>query len=265
MIGVRDVDARPGGDVRRREFMAGSLAASAGVLTGDAGAQAPVGKPREFYELRRYAMQSGPQMELTEHFVANALIPALNRMGFTPVGAFHVEVGPETPTLYVLIPAGSVEALVKIAEPFWSAPARQPAFGRYESSLMSAFTGWPKLMVPASTAAKGKRIFQLRTYESPSDGAHVRKVEMFHHGEFEIFARAGFFQVFYGDVLIGERLPKLTYMLSFADMAELGAAWDRFRDDPGWKKLSSDPRYAYEAIVSNIDNLILSPASFSQI
>ncbi len=247
-------------------------------MTEGLGAEAPEAKAREFYELRRYAMQSGPQVELTEHFVGEALIPALNRLGISPVGAFHVDVGPETPTLYVLIPSASAEALLmldqrlitdaefmKAAEPFWNAPARQPAFGRYESSVMVAFAGWPKLTVPAAAASKGKRIFQLRTYESPSNGAHVRKVEMFHHGEFEIFARSGFSQVFYGDVLTGARLPKLTYMLSFASQTELDAAWDRFRNDPGWKKLSSDPRYAYEAIVSNIDNLILSPASFSQI
>ena len=31
-------------------------------------------------------------------------------------------------------------------------------------------------------------------------------------------------------------------MLSFADMAELEAKWDVFRNDPAWKKLSADPR-----------------------
>jgi len=258
--------------------MTTSLAAAAAALTERSVGQTGSVRPREFYELRRYSMQTGPQVQLTERFVGEALLPALNRLGFSPVGVFHVEIGPETPTIYVLIPGTSVEALtmadhrlvgderfMKAAEPFWSAPAREPAFARYESSLLIAFEGWPKLTAPASTATKAKRIFQLRTYESPSNGAHVRKVEMFHHGEFEIFARAGFGQVFYGDTLIGPRLPKLTYMLSFADQAELNAKWDVFRNDPEWKKLSSSPRYAYEAIVSNIDNLILTPASSSQI
>jgi len=272
-----------GGDLQRREFVTSSLAASAAVLAerSSASAQTSSSKQRQFYELRKYHLQSGPQVKLTESFVSEALIPALNRLGFRPVGAFHLDIGSETPTLYVLIPGGSVEALLtadqklvsdeqfmKAAEPFWSAPAAAPAFVRYESSVMMAFEGWPKLTVPPSAAQpaaqRGKRIFQLRTYESPSNGAHVRKVEMFHHGEFEIFQKAGFFQVFYGDVL-GDRLPKLTYMLSFADQTELNAKWDVFRNDPEWKKLSGSPRYAYEAIVSNIDNLILSPTAFSQI
>ena len=259
--------------------MAGSLAAGAGVLTERAVGQAPAGGgPREFYQLRRYRMQSGPQTALVDGFVGGALIPALNRMELGPVGAFHVDVGPETPTLYVLIPGSSVEALatvdlrltedaafMKAAAPFWSAPATAPAFMRYESSLLLAFEGWPKLRVPAGTATKAKRMFQLRTYESPSHAAHVRKVEMFNHGEFEIFEKAGCSPVFFGDALTGERLPKLTYMLAFADVAELNAGWDRFRNAPAWKKLSGDPRYAYEQIVSNIDNLYLSPTGYSQI
>ena len=151
---------------------------------------------------------------------------------------------------------------MKAAEPFWTAPASAPAFERLESSLLIAFEGWPKLTPPD---AKAKRIFQLRTYESPSPAAHVRKVEMFHHGEFEIFAKSGCTSVFYGDTLIGSRMPNLTYMLTFPDMAALTAGWDAFRTNPDWRKLSADPRYAYEPIVSNITNLILSPASYSQI
>ncbi len=88
---------------------------------------------------------------------------------------------------------------------------------------------------------------------------------MFHHGEFEIFQSAGFGQVFYGDTLIGPRMPNLTYMLSFADMADLSAKWDVFRADPAWTKLKSSPRYNFEEIVSNISNLILSPTTYSQI
>jgi hypothetical protein len=179
---------------------------------------------------------------------------------------------------YLLIPGASVQGLVeldlrlaedeafmKAAEPFWTATAAAPAFQRIESSLMVAFTGWPKITPPASAAAKGKRIFQLRTYESPSNGDHVRKVEMFHSGEFEIFLKAGFHPVFFGDTLIGSRTPNLTYMLSFADQAELEAKWNLFRDDPNWKKLSASPRFASDQLVTNITNLILSPLSCSQI
>lgn len=269
--------------MKRRDFLAASIAASTLAAAGEAVAQvAATGSPtsprREFYQLRRYNLLSGPQLKLTESYFAGALIPALARLGLGPVGAFKLDIGPETPAYYLLIPGPAVEPLVELelrlpddaeflaaAAPFWNATAAAPAFQRADISLLAAFAGWPKLTPPPAAATKAKRIFQLRTYESPSDGEHIRKVEMFHSGEFENFLNAGFHPVFFGDTLIGSRMPNLTYMLSFTDLAELDAKWDVFRNDPAWKKLSSNPRFAFDPIVNNITNLILSPLDCSQI
>jgi hypothetical protein len=257
----------------RRKFIAASLATSALSVAPAQEAQTSITRPRQFYQLRRYSLQSGPQAAMTEKYISEALIPALDNKG-GPIGAFRLDIGPETPTFYVLIPiiapamAGALElelnrneTYVKAAEPFWSAPASSPAFLRVDSSLLVAFEGWPRITPPA----RGKRIFQLRTYESPSFRDHILKVQMFHSGEFEIFKNAGFQPVFFGDALIGQRMPSLTYMLSFADSADLDAKWNVFRNDPAWKKLSADPRFAFESIVSNITNLVLSPLAASQI
>ncbi|WP_263384763.1 NIPSNAP family protein [Granulicella arctica] len=264
--------------MQRRDFLTASTAASALALTGQMSGQTPSAGAREFYLLRTYHLQTGPQTALCEKFIADALIPTVNRMGMNPIGAFKIDIGPETPTFLVLIPSKSVEALttldltlskdeafLKLADPFWSAPATAPSFLRTESKLLSAFEGWPKLTPPPSAAQHQKRLFQLRTYESPSDRDHVRKVEMFNKGEFGVFGRAGFDQVFYGDTLVGPRMPNLTYMLSFPDLATMDKNWKAFGADPEWKKLSTDPRYHFEEIVSNITNLILSPLACSQI
>jgi hypothetical protein len=267
----------------RRSFVAASLASSASAFSSQTASHSAMGASpstgsREFYHLRRYDLQMGPQTALAEQFFSEALIPALTRLGVGPVGAFKLDIGPQTPSYYLLVPGSSVvtlatmdthlaqdEIFIQAAEPFWAAPATSPAFHRVESSLLLAFEGWPKLVTPASSATKAKRIFQLRTYESPSHAAHVRKVEMFNHGEFEIFQRTGLHPVFFAETLVGSRMPSLTYMLTFADTHELESNWAAFSADPAWKKLSTSPRYAYESIVSNISNLILSPLSASQI
>jgi hypothetical protein len=88
---------------------------------------------------------------------------------------------------------------------------------------------------------------------------------MFNSGEFGVFQRAGFWEVFYGDTLIGSHLPNLTYMLSFPDLSEMNAKWKAFGSDPEWKKLTSSSRFNFEEIVSNITSLILNPTSYSQI
>jgi hypothetical protein len=265
--------------LKRRTFLTTSLASAALAAARRVVAQpTPAPNAREHYLIRRYQLQAGPQTKIVESYFEDALIPVLTRLGMGPIGAFKLDYGPETPAFYLLIPGRSVEALasielrlvedtefMKAADPFWNAPATAPAFLRMESTLLAAFEGWPRLTTPAATATKSKRIFQLRTYESPSDAAHVRKVEMFHKGEFQIFEKAGCHPVFFSDALIGSRLPQLTYMLSFANLAELEKGWAAFSSDPDWKKLSASPRYSYEAIVSNISNLILSPLEASQI
>jgi NIPSNAP len=267
--------------MKRREFLAASLAASAIAATGQAAAQdAKIddGGVREYYLLRRYNLMSGQQLRLTSAYFSAALIPALARLGLGPAGAFRLEYGEGTPDPILLIAGADLKTLAEIdlrlaadaefldrAAPYWNATSSAPPFERIDTSLLIAFAGWPKLVPPPASATKAKRIFQLRTYESPSNSEHIRKVEMFHSGEFDFFKAAGCHPVFFGDALAGPRLPCLTYMLSFTDLAGLEAGWDAFRNDPGWKKLSSNPRYTYDQIVTNISNLVMSPMECSQI
>jgi NIPSNAP len=263
--------------VQRRQFLVASLAASALATVRSAVAQSAAPHAREFYQIRQYKLENGPQTKLVTSYFSDALIPALTRMGFGPIGAFSLDIGPETPTYYLVIPGASAEALVtadlhlaedadflKAGDAFWNAPASSPSFQRVDSSLLIAFEGWPKL-TPTPTGTSSKRVFQMRTYESPTYRDHVNKVEMFHKGEFEIFKAAGLHSVFYGDTLIGPRIPALTYMLRLDSLDEMNAKWDAFRNHPDWKKLSSDPKYSFEPTVSNITNLVLSPLGCSQI
>lgn len=263
----------------RRNFLSTSLAASALSVAAEAQSSGGAKGAPEFYDLRRYQLVSGPGTRVADHFFSGALIPALNRLGIGPVGAFSVYFGPNTPAYYLLLPSAKLETLatadlelakdadfMKAAEPFWDAPAGSPPYATIESTLLRAFPGYPKLAVPPEVAKKEKRIYHLRTYVSPTNMDHVRKVEMFHHGEFEIFAKAGAHGVFYADALIGPRLPSLTYMLSFPDMTALEAGWAKFSADPDWKKLSADPRFRLDPpTVSNISSLVLRPLGYSQV
>jgi hypothetical protein len=88
---------------------------------------------------------------------------------------------------------------------------------------------------------------------------------MFNEAEIAIFVRTGLAPVFFGDTLIGHRMPSLTYMLTFEDVADLNKKWAAFASDPAWKELSRKPGNTDPEIVSNISNLYLSPLSFSQI
>jgi hypothetical protein len=41
---------------------------------------------QEFYQLRKYALQTGPQLALAQNYFEHALIPALNRMAMARSG-----------------------------------------------------------------------------------------------------------------------------------------------------------------------------------
>ena len=267
--------------MNRRTFLATSASAAtlaAATVANSQDSGHANAKERQYYELRRYHVHSGRQQKLTDEFLREAFVPAANRLGISPVGVFTVEIGASSPCFHVLLPASSVETLatfelrlgqdaeyLKAGAPFLTAPADQPSFIRIESSLMVAFEGWPQLKLPAATKDHKDRVFELRTYESPSDQDHRRKVEMFNSGEFEVFEKAGFWQVFYGDVLIGAQLPCLTYIIGFPNVDERSAHWKAFVSAPEWKKLTGNQRYSFESIVSSITNTILRPTDYSQI
>jgi hypothetical protein len=259
--------------MKRREFIAASCLAGlapAGAAVA-AGSANPSGK--EYYELRLYHLEAGAKARQFEEFLADAAIPALNRIGIKPVGAFKSMEG-DDPNLWVLMPHQSPESFLTLTEQLAAdavfveaamavleAPKSDPAYQRFESSLMVAFDGHPKVAVPSS---KDSRILQLRIYESHNDERAKKKIEMFNDGgEIEIFLRTGLNPVFFGESLIGSKLPNLTYMLGFDDEKALDKGWKAFRADPGWNVLKKDPQY--KDTVSNITNLLLRPAAGSQI
>ena len=202
----------------------------------------------------------------------------MNRAGIEHVGVFSVSVGPDSPTMYVLLPHPSLESVStlrqrmgvdeefhKAGAEFLNATADDPAFIRMDSTLMMAFEGMPKLEVPSFPGGGQSRLFELRTYESHSVKANNKKVEMFNRGEIAIFRHAGFQPVFFGQGIIGTRLPSLTYMLAAENMEAHDKYWSNFGGDPEWKKLRSTPGYQDTEIVGGITNVFLRPASYSQI
>ncbi|MBN1803792.1 MAG: NIPSNAP family protein [Sedimentisphaerales bacterium] len=259
--------------MNRREFMtAGSLAGIAGISPLVATAAGDESK-QQYLELRKYRLNIGSGKNLLGDFLRKAGIPAMNRIGIGPVGVFSVIYGPNDPTLYVLAVHKSPDTVVNLASmlmedkeyqkagaDFINASLSEPTFIRMESSLMRAFKNMPKLEVPE----KKTRIFELRTYESHSIKAAKKKIEMFNEGgEIAIFRKTGLTPVFFGETLIGPLMPNLTYMLVFDDMADRDAKWKVFGGNPDWQKLRSDP--AYKDTVSNITDIILRPAPYSQI
>lgn len=267
--------------MKRRSFVKSALVsgAAAAVLPAAAMASQPDPTPAaqgvDYYELRTYSLKNATQQKLVEDYFEHAAIPALNRIGIRHVGVF-TELKPEGQTkIYVLTTYKGLAHLSDIAdnidkdtewkrlgEAYLNAPASAPAYERIESSLMKAFAHFPQLVAPP----KATRIFELRQYQSASEAAGKKKIEMFNdQGEIDIFKRLGFKPVFWGETIIGPQRPNLTYMVTFDDMAAKDAHWKAFGSDPQWKKISTVPEYADALLVNKITSTMLVPTAYSQI
>ena len=260
--------------MHRREFLAATaLAAAAPLPHLEALGQ---DRPRQYIELRRYHLLPGAKQRAFTEFVGAAAIPAMNRAGIARVGAFTVMYGENAPSLLLLLVHPTLESVVSLRERLASdaeygragasiidAPMSDPAFVRAESTLLRGFEAMPGVEPSAGAGTGARRIFEMRTYESHSDRAALNKLKMFNAGEIPIFRRTGLAPVFFGETVIGAKMPSLTYMLTFADMPARDAAWSAFGNDPDWKTLSGDPQYRDN--VSAITDIILQPTSYSQI
>ncbi len=264
--------------MKRRTFVKNSLATSVAATglgisaTSLASPNSPQQTAKEFYELRVYQLKSGGKMGVFKDYLSKAVIPALNKIGIKNIGVFTEMGMSDPPKLYMLIPYKSLEEFASApekmaqqqvykdnAEAYLKATQDNLNFIRMHNYLMEAFDVIPQMKVPE----KGKRIFELRNYESFSEEAGMRKVEMFNVDEMDIFYKTGLTPVFFGKTLIGQDLPNLIYMLVFDDIEERDSNWKKFIDHPDWKKASGLEKYANT--VSQVNRTFLLPTDYSQI
>ena len=254
--------------MKRRNFSATALLACAAPLVH----AKPTAK-KQYFELRRYLLDSAEKQNALEAFFKNVEIPALNRAGVKTVGVFK-ELEGDALTLHMLLPFESLNELATLNKrlaadanyladgaAILNAGKKDAPFLRIESSLMEAFDCWPELVVPKK---KEGRVYELRQYESASFTAARNKMEMFNAGgEIDIFLETGLDPVFFGRSLSGAKLPNLTYMISFDDMAAHDTNWNAFSKHPEWKRIRQIPKY--KGTVSNITKTFLTATPYSQI
>ncbi len=249
--------------MNRRDLAALTGAAVLGV-TGRTEAQDE--PARDLYEWRSYVLDDSQRAPFCR-FLAEAALPSAQRLGISPVGLFEARDGqglvwmllrhPDLDSVLhymarTLADTGLQQAGGEVLE----AVAAQPAYQTMDSRLLLAIEGMPQLEQPV--AGEG-RVFQLRIYESPSAKTGFKKIEMFNTAELEIFRDCGLHPVCFGQAIIGDRMPNLTYLLGFESAAAQKAAWDKFRQHPEWLKLRAMPEYADKRIIRKITNLELKP------
>lgn len=258
--------------MERRSFLKKSAIAAGATLAASSLKANPIETAnKDFYELKVYQLSSGGGRNQLKKYYEEALIPLLNARG-AKVGAFNEFSQEDPPRVYILhahkSPADyfsflndmkTNKAFIDAAKTYIETPANNPVFERYETFLAEAFDGIPQINTPE----KNRGLFELRIYESYNEDAGHRKVKMFNHEEIPLFEKVGLHPVFFGQLMAGQYMPALAYMLWFKDMEERNANWDLFRKSDEWNHMKSKPEYANT--VSKVRKKFLTPMDFSQI
>jgi NIPSNAP protein len=229
-----------------------------------------------FYELRTYELRNDLQPARIQDFFKNHFMPMMKRQGLGPVGCFNAVSGLYTPSLVVVIDYKSLADLQSATERIssdkefvkawqsYEASGDLP-YARYQSVLLKAFETHPKIEIPPSDEKRPPRVFELRTYESKNAFSLRTKIDMFNQEEIKIFRDCGFATVFFGEAVFGSRLPHLTYMIGFDNMAARDKSWETFVANPDWARVKVKPGWTDPEVVTNIHAAFLRPTNYSQI
>jgi hypothetical protein len=233
--------------------------------------------PTDFYQIQVFRLNGKVQEAGIDNFLKNAYLPALHKAGIKMVGVFKPIESDTTSgkRIYVWIPFKSLDHFAKIQDDlindkeyqnngkdFLGAPFNQVPFLRKESILLKAFPDASEFFIPKYQTPPSSRIYELRSYEGPTENLFRQKVKMFNQGgEIKLFKKLDFNAVFYAEVISGSTMPNLMYLTTFADMPAHDAHWEAFRAHPEWKALSALEEY--KNTVSKSVKILLHPTDYS--
>ncbi len=235
---------------------------------------------KDIYEIQVYKLKTAAQENATDNYLKDSWIPAMHRLGIKQIGVFK-PVSNDTAVVKKIIvivqyisldvwrrTKSNIEtdpAYMNAAKIFTDADTSHLPYVRMESTIMEAFPDQPKL-IPTTLKSNPDALYELRSYESPTEELHKIKVNMFNAGgEIILFKRLDFQAVFYADVLSGSQMPNLVYMVVFANAAEREAKWKEFGASKEWKTISTDPKYRNNVSVSHIDSILMHRTAYSDL
>lgn len=231
-----------------------------------------------FYELRIYKFSQPAQEVSIDNYLKEAYLPALHRAGIDAVGVFKPierDTANFGKALFLFIPYKTADEFFALgsklekdtqyqssASQFLDAPVENPPFTRYETLFLKAFAYMPKYQIPSFSTSKSERVYDMRIYESLTEAKAAKKIDMFERGgEMEIFNKVGAVPAFFGKQVIGSNMPRLIYMMTYADMKTHDEYFSAFVKHPDFRKVMGLEEY--KNAMSKYTVYLFHPASYS--
>lgn len=174
-------------------------------------------------------------------YIADTLLPCMNRLGSSPRMCLEAVVAPHTPQTLLLTMYSSFNEMVEERARIASDAHVRRAWEGIESGQVLDDVRSQVLMVseesvrfPAESAFAKPGLFEVRTWHAPAwRESSAQQVS-------SVLSRNGMKPIVAGATVAGEHLPRFTYVIPFDDMAARHQAWDRLDGDAQWMEMQRD-------------------------
>ena len=230
-----------------------------------------------YFLLESYLMKNGSQGPRLAAYLQEARLAMAARLK-TPAPALILEalVAAHMPQVLVISAFGSLEELADSKRTFRQDADARAAMARWEAAdeqpyealneiVLEAAPYCPPFPPPATDPAKPPRVYELRTYHSPTERQLQALHERFAGPEVKIFHRSGIHPVIYSSTLVGPNQPNLTYLTPFDDLAAREKAWAEFGADPEWVKVRTESIARSGQVASVIQISLFKAATYSPV
>jgi len=235
------------------------------------------------HELRIYEAVTSARLRVFQRVFAERTLPLLTKHGVQVVAGWDTLVGPDTPRLLYLLAFEDLAERQACWDAFYADPewpriqedaldgARGPLLARTRNEILRPTSysplqgGLHELHALLPRASDGRHIFELRSYEVPQSDRLVPLHRRFAEHTIGFFRRAGMMPLAFWDVLIGERMPRMSYLLAYPDMATRERAWDAFNADPDWIAVRTRTNRTEGPMVGRMSASLLCPTFWSPV
>jgi hypothetical protein len=227
-----------------------------------------------YYQIKIYHFKDKVQEQSVDTYLKDYYLPHLHKMGLKNIGVFKPQESDTNKRTYVFIPfkswkdmEGFDSKVINAAgddisgKDYLDANYKTPPYVRTETVVLTAFSTRPAPVAPKLTGDRASRVYELRSYESPTEKYHYNKVKMFNSGETDLFDKVGSNAVFYGSVVAGSHMPNLMYMTCYNNMQDRDKHWEAFFGAPEWKGLVANEEFKNN--VSKNEIVFLHPTEYS--
>ena len=198
-----------------------------------------------YFEMRTYHCHEGKRPDLIKRFQDHTL-KLFEKNGIENI-AYFLPVDENDNTLTFILAYPNHESRDRLwnafaNDPEWKAVYKQseangPLLVKIDQTFMALA---PELSSGIAKLATEERIFELRTYSMHPGRVDAINARFRDHTRV-LFERHGMTNVVYWYTVEPENAqPKLIYLLAHKSVADAKKSFDKFRDDPDWKRVRDD-------------------------